>query len=1665
MYFLNELKDLKIYKKQFMFPINDKNKRKNSLVMLMTPSFESSIKTLNHPLLIPRYFTSYYMERSAMYYINGSASVLNESSIETIIQNDTDKDTKRIIYSGYDNDIEKASKVINPTYMNRLLEKYDIKNISFPLYIEIYRRKDIPEDNSILNISSYSSYNSVLKNYDAYLKFCVMEFLLKNIKKDIPVQYIYALALYESGLYQIHKSNWIFGDELKILCNSIDVFMKTGKHNKLLKIILSNPQKLNTITVKNMSRIDFFNFKKLFTKIYENSDIIEESVVEQNVYQDDMLHIGENCFLLLEDTKDNTVIKRLIYNDRIKNIKDMKEIYEKVKKEVTSIRYTFNSLDKYNSLNLIVDLHHYNNSFIRNNTFIRARGYNVYMELMKRLINDTRMDEAGYKLKTVVIPITDWDFIDKNRKMWMIQESINPISCIYHTMMMNPAKLKTLFPNTILLFTGEKGYFKLKLDDFDPKKQNQFFIRGIKALRDKSFIPSDDEEQDSSPAAVTATIVDKIEKTQGITIDDISKATTVSIDKVIETKPKAIPSDDKKSEKVKNTEDNKKSEIIKEPESTKDKKSKSDTDKEQKDELVEKIAKSALVNQTEDEVLDDLDTDDKLKQILADLSEDPDNKSNITAARASRMVKLQNDLMDKEFKGKPLKTILNAEIDPMEEPLPIKELNIDSVNDEWKELTYPSSFDVYDPDTDIVKIFNSFSEMSHPLIIKDIKVEDISTSEDVVDLYTVQYEDENGKRFTIKAEIPKFIDNKYMKLRGNRKDISSQLFLMPIIKTDEDTVQIVSNYKKIFIRRFGTTSGKSINSCDRLIKTLNKNTFKGLKVIEGDNSRICSRYELPIDYIDLASIYNKIITKECIYYFNQDELRSKYENLIDDTKGIPFAYNIKNKNIEYFSASMNDANGDFISFSYYLALMLSTQTENEDNLFGLYNSAPLSVRYTYSKASIMSSEIPLIVVCAYSEGLVNIMKRAGIEFELKDNKKLLNKDIEDYIKFNDGYLIYKLDYASSLLMNGLKHCNTDSYSLSEINSKGMYLDFLDQFGGRIKADGLDNFYNLMIDKPITYDSLKYYKLPTNYIDVLLYANRLLVDNKHTKHTSITDNRRIRRNEQIPAILYGVLSTEYGNYCNRLKHGRNMPMSIKPSAVIDAVLLNSTTADKSIINALTEYEAYSTVTPKGPTGMNSDRSYTLDKRSFDDSMFNVLSLSTGFAGNVGVSRQATIDSNISTARGYITNKNTDMKKLSPTKSFCMSEALTPFGTTRDDPFRSAMTFIQTSKHSMRSKRTNPGLITSGADEALPYLVSNIFAKKADKNGTVIDISENRMIVKYDDETYDYINLEENVEKNSSSGFFVVLKLDTDLKVGKKFKKGEIIAYDKSSFSNDIGPSDNIAYNIGTIAKIAILNTDEGFEDSAIISEDLCEAMSSEVVLMCPNHPLVIPKDTNVYNLVKKGQKIEEGDTLLTIQRPYDEEDANTLLKNLVDDPEEITNLGRIPIKSKVTGTVQDIVIYRTVDVEDLSPSLKKIVKDYEKGLNAKKKEMSEYGVENADFIVGSTDKLPPTGKLKNASEGIVIEIYLKYEDKMKIGDKLVYYSALKGVVKDIFPVGKEPTSEFRPNEKIHSLLSIGSVNGRMVGSVLINGAIYKYLIELSRKCKDILGIKYKDNLFE
>lgn len=1352
-------------------------------------------------------------------------------------------------------------------------------------------------------------------------------------------------------------------------------------------------------SVSKLSKIFFKKHNIDYIEENNNFILINNKKVNSIINEDITMEEIDNISVLSEAAGDeqlsssryNQLLKAIIYKERLKTPKDIVPIFDRIKKECPDIKKTFLYLNKYKNFNMFLDFFYYNESFFKNNYLKNDKGLDLYLELMNRFINDDRFNE--YQTKHVFVPVHDWKDTVVDKDFTIYRNDINPISVIYRLLRANYLRLKNTFKNLVFVFYTDNGYFKMDMNNVTDKTYT-LFLRYVNILGNNQPIINDDADNMSSSEsknAIKLNIIDKLEKGK------------------LQIKVNKLTGD---SEDI--------------------------TEKE----LLDRIDQAAEVSSTSDEAIEILEDDDTFKALLLSLSNRSEVDVQINTSRRQRLDKLNDEFKEKELKGIKVKDLLEPNDDDIE-TLDLSK-RIDTVNEEeWSKLKYTNFEQHYNMDKDIVACINKFSTTSYPVAVRDISVEDTSTSEDFKETYTVLCEDSTGKRFSYKIDVPKFKDGKFPILKGNDKTINGQLMLLPVTKTEPDTVQIVSNYKKIFIRRFGNKIG---SVSDRIVKALNKTTK--IKIVKGNSNIPNMRYTLSFEYNELCKIYNKIETSNTILYFNQDEIRKKYNLTEKDVDGrLPYGYDKTNKAVLY---SNNDN----------IILDILTRLQMNDEFSSIYANCTVGKKFTYSRASILNTQIPLIIIGAYNIGLSNFLNRAKIEYEIVEKLNIDRKSNDkSFIKFKDGYMVYNTTSRTELLMSGLKDVATELYSIQDINSKQMYVDMFENYGMRAKiADGLDNFYDCMID-PMTEDVLKHYKLPTDYIDLLIYASDLLVDTDYIEHTSML-GKRYRSNEMIAGYVYQALSTAYVEYKNKLKKGmKDATMSMKQSAAIDAILTNNTTSDASYNNALSELEMINTVTNKGLSGMNSTRAYKLDKRGYDESMVNILGLSTNFAGNAGVVRQTTIDMNIDGTRGYINiDKNKDNMNIS--KTFTATEAITSFSATRNDPIRVAMDFIQTSKHQLRTKWAFPSLITNGMDEALPYMISNNFAFKSKNDGIVKEITPQYMILEYKDKTYELVDLRNNIRKNSDGGFFIELQLSTKLKVGDKVKKGDIVAYDKLSFSDKAGWNENLAYQQGIPVKGAVINTDDCYEDSAVISDWLSHAMETPIVV---KKEVVLKKDDIIFEMASKGDPVQEGDVIMVFQNSFDEEDATALIKSLSDEVDVISDLGRFIIKSKVTGSIDDIKIYRTVEKDQLSESIRKQVNKFEKDVNIMTSAMKKYNIEYVHGIE-PTYTLPETGKLKDVREGVKIEFYLKYDDTMSVGDKVVYQSAIKGVNRTIFPIGKEPYSEYRKDEKIHTFLSIGGQNARMVTSPLLVGGIYKALIECDRQCKEDLGIpiKYLDD---
>lgn len=1292
--------------------------------------------------------------------------------------------------------------------------------------------------------------------------------------------------------------------------------------------------------------------------------------------------------LIQEGSSDhNKFLRKLLYNERFRKPKEVINIHKRIKEKCPNIDRTYLYYDRYKSFNLFVDFYYYNEVFFKNNLFRLDKGLDLYFEFITRFFNDKRLLENGYTDKCVLINVEAWDKVISSKNIVRYNESINPLSIIFRLIQTDLDRLKNTWGNIPFIFFGPGGYFKIDFSILERKDIGKY-----KTYLSRILSPSNIEDKESNiigdtKKAMVSSVLDKIESTSKIKINNLTGGDSTT-----------------------------------------------------KEELVKRIEDAAVSSKDAKDLESTIEEDKDIKRLIHDVITTEDDTVKISAQRQKRVSELRKSLRTKNVDNVSIDDLLTKSF----EDIPIKstEIKIDSPNEEWKDMSFINFNDGKDPIHESVRAMDNLSNSKkiHPISIRHIETNDISTSESYMKQVTYHLEDENGNRYKVDLNIPEVIDGKFLMLSGNIKSVQGQLMFLPVVKISPDRVQVVSDYNKIFIYRYGPR-GYVIS--DRILKALSNVDKSKYEIKYGNSSKSNLSYELPIDYDELSSNITYIKIKNLELYLDQDALRKKYD-IKDNNKSFPIG--VLDKKVIY-------CDYDKIYSNEVLNLII----DQDPSFRSIYEETGISTKYQYSRVSILSNELPLILVLTYSEGLFAVLKKAKIKYSISDKRPKIDYNNQDVIRFKDGYIVYDLTYESSLLMNGLKDCPTELYSLKEVDSKSMYLDFLDKYGGRILADGLDNFYTQFTDS--IQDILPVYELPTDYVELLIYANDMLSDNKYTRHTSMDVVRYRGINEIINACTNRVISKAYGDYQTEVKRGRkNAKFTIDKDAVVKEIMNLNTTADASVLNPVYEAETIAAVSYKGPSGMNNDRAYQLEKRAYDKTMVNLIALSTPNSATVGVNRQVTMDMNIANKSGSIkTTKSND--EISLTKSFSVSEALNPIGISHDDPPRVAINLSQ-AKHMIKVKEADPMIMTNGTDMALPYMVSSLFSNKAKYDGEVLELNDDYMIVRYKDNNLtEMILLREEVHKNSSSGFFIKIKKTTDLKKGSKFKANDILAYDSETYSNKIGHTDNISYTVGPLARIAVLNNDDGYEDSVILSERICNKMRSDIII---EKSINIDKLTNIFGLVKPGDPIQEGDPLVIIQDTFQEKDIQELLKNLVVDEDEVTDIGRINIKSRYTGTIQDVKIYTTVDKKELSPSLQKAVNDISKKNKELKSVMKKYNI-NTNKLQDPEDILDPSGRLKNSKDGVMISFFIKYEDIMSVGDKMTFFGPVKGVQKDIFPLGEEPFIPTKANEKIDGLLTLASVDARQVYSLNTIIAGNAVMVELFKQVREILNIKIDDEL--
>lgn len=234
----------------------------------------------------------------------------------------------------------------------------------------------------------------------------------------------------------------------------------------------------------------------------------------------------------------NTKLRQYLYKDRIRSIGRQMEIYNDVKARCPVIRKAFSNPQMYKGLNCFIDLSYYHKLFLDNNQTLRDVAIKFYWEYLNRMLEGTDpYFRDNYVKNTIFVPVTkkSWP-VKPDTYVYDWKENLNPISLIFRMIRRNPEQLKA-WSKYNFIFVGMNGYFRVDFSRFELKNLVRF-KNNLNKLYNGEPIETDEDEDGynmgnmassqisdtSSSAGITALVVDKIEKSSGIEINDISAA-------------------------------------------------------------------------------------------------------------------------------------------------------------------------------------------------------------------------------------------------------------------------------------------------------------------------------------------------------------------------------------------------------------------------------------------------------------------------------------------------------------------------------------------------------------------------------------------------------------------------------------------------------------------------------------------------------------------------------------------------------------------------------------------------------------------------------------------------------------------------------------------------------------------------------------------------------------------------------------------------------------------------------------------------------------------------------------------------------------------------------------------------------------------------------------
>ena len=917
---------------------------------------------------------------------------------------------------------------------------------------------------------------------------------------------------------------------------------------------------------------------------------------------------------------------------------------------------------------------------------------------------------------------------------------------------------------------------------------------------------------------------------------------------------------------------------------------------------------------------------------------------------------------------------------------------------------------------DVARMIINFQRAG--IAVTNYQVEEIKDAATRCYRYKVQFTPIDGSPSTIEFKLPKLDQDGTFTANNVKSKMDKQRMDMPIRKVRPDRVSLTSYYGKLFVDR----DSRGVNNYSRWICSKIMSLYEtGDKIVShiAIGNVFDSDAKVPRVYSAIASRIKSFTYKSYTLYFD-------YKNRRSLLKKTPL--NDIEKNNRVLCGTKGDA---YISVDqherFYLhekskVSVIGSIDEVLDNRLG---KGPIEFITIVNMGKI----VPLGVVLAYRYGLKNLLTKLKVAYRIERLARHSVEDNEFVIRFNDARLIIKdTDKKATLVIGGflLYKKEIRKVNIDDLDNKDIYLNIISNFGMTIRyLKEINLLFQLFID-PITLELLKSMNEPTSMDGLFLRAAELLVSDDHPRETDMA-YMRIRGYERLSGAVYFELIKCVRGYTHSPPMGTRK-IEMNPKAVWMNVLTDGSVSKVNETNPIQQLKEMEKVGYGGLGGRDA-KTMVRRTREFHPNDQGVISESTTDNAKAGIIAYTTADPKLTNVRGVTETLSSDdgvARQVSTTFLVCPCAD-------RDEGKRVNFASIQyTHTISIEGNQIQP--VRTGYESVIAHRCSPLYASVAQGDGVIKTISDNALSVEYADKTKQHFLLGKQIA--STPGMNLVHPLITDRPVGYKFKKGEVLAYNNSFFKRDIFNPTQVCFLTGTMARVALLESSDTLEDSCAISKRLTEAMATNRTQV---RNIIINFDQSIHSLVKIGDSVEIDTPLCIIEDALTHDiDADIF------DAEAINSIGILAAnspKAKYRGTIEHINVLYYGKIDEMSDSLKKIAREYDRKREKRNKEL---GLDDVPY--NRVDQEISFDGVKTPYKSFIIQVYISNTEPMGVGDKGVFYNQLKTVVGRIM----DGVNESEDGEPIDAIFGFQSIANRVVLAPQIVGTAVGALKAIGKK---------------